>query len=44
MRFEVLNPKCALIRFVVNEEDIFGELNQIGQATYPVRSPQLSFY
>ncbi|KAK8405210.1 hypothetical protein O3P69_001643 [Scylla paramamosain] len=36
MRFSVSNPDCALIRFVVNDEDIFGEPNQIGQATYPV--------
>lgn len=37
MCFDVVNPECALIRFVVNDVDIFGELNQIGQATYPVR-------
>ncbi|KAG0728579.1 1-phosphatidylinositol 4,5-bisphosphate phosphodiesterase gamma-1 [Chionoecetes opilio] len=37
MRFSVLNADCALIRFVVNDEDIFGEPNQIvGQATFPV--------
>lgn len=36
MRFEVSYPECALIRFVVNEEDSFGEPKLICQATYPV--------
>ncbi|ROT84767.1 putative 1-phosphatidylinositol 4,5-bisphosphate phosphodiesterase gamma-1 isoform X1 [Penaeus vannamei] len=27
--------QCALIRFVLYDEDMFGEPNQIGQATYP---------
>ncbi|XP_042869568.1 1-phosphatidylinositol 4,5-bisphosphate phosphodiesterase gamma-1-like [Penaeus japonicus] len=36
LMFSVHNPECALIRFVVYDEDMFGEPNQIGQATYPV--------
>lgn len=36
MHFDVMNPECSLIRFVVNDVDNFGDLNQIGQATYPV--------
>ncbi|XP_034945841.1 1-phosphatidylinositol 4,5-bisphosphate phosphodiesterase gamma-1 [Chelonus insularis] len=35
--FEVANPSFALIRFVVQDEDVFGDCNFIGQATYPVR-------
>ncbi|KAG7210373.1 hypothetical protein KM043_011907 [Ampulex compressa] len=34
---EILNPYFALIRFVVQDEDMFGDSNFIGQATYPVR-------
>ncbi|XP_075229352.1 small wing phospholipase C gamma 1 isoform X2 [Lycorma delicatula] len=34
--FEVLNPQLALLRFVVQDEDMFGDSNFIGQATYPV--------
>ncbi|KAK7080358.1 Phospholipase C, gamma 2, partial [Halocaridina rubra] len=36
LTFTVLNPECAIIRFVVLDEDMFVEHNQIGQATYPV--------
>ncbi|ROT84771.1 putative 1-phosphatidylinositol 4,5-bisphosphate phosphodiesterase gamma-1 isoform X1 [Penaeus vannamei] len=36
LMFSVHNPECALIRFVLYDEDMFGEPNQIGQATYPV--------
>lgn len=35
--FEVANPAFALIRFLVQDVDVFGEKNFIGQATYPVR-------
>ncbi|XP_068621272.1 1-phosphatidylinositol 4,5-bisphosphate phosphodiesterase gamma-1 [Battus philenor] len=35
--FEVANPDLALIRFVVQDEDIFGDPNFIGQATYPFK-------
>lgn len=34
--FTVYRPECALLRFVVYDEDMFKEYNQIGQATYPV--------
>lgn len=34
--FDVLNPELALLRFVVQDEDMFGDSNFIGQATYPV--------
>ncbi|XP_018565095.1 1-phosphatidylinositol 4,5-bisphosphate phosphodiesterase gamma-1-like [Anoplophora glabripennis] len=33
--FEVANPHFALLRFLV-QDDVFGEPNFIGQATYPV--------
>lgn len=35
--FEVFCPELALIRFVVQDEDMFGEPNFIAQATYPIR-------
>lgn len=34
--FEIMNPAVAFIRFVVNDEDMFGDSNFIGQGTYPV--------
>ncbi|XP_066257802.1 1-phosphatidylinositol 4,5-bisphosphate phosphodiesterase gamma-1 [Euwallacea similis] len=34
--FTVYNPHFALLRFVVQSEDVFGEPNFIGQATYPL--------
>lgn len=34
--FEVKFSDIALIRFVVQDEDMFGDTNFIGQATYPV--------
>lgn len=34
--FEVANPHFALLRFVVQDEDMFAEPNFIGQATYPL--------
>ncbi|KAJ8922161.1 hypothetical protein NQ315_004096 [Exocentrus adspersus] len=34
--FEVANPYFALLRFLVQDEDVFGEPNFIGQATYPI--------
>lgn len=34
--FDVANPCFALLRFAVHDEDMFGEPNLIGQATYPV--------
>ncbi|CAB0038593.1 unnamed protein product [Trichogramma brassicae] len=35
--FLVYNPYLAMIRFVVQDEDMFGDSDFIGQATYPVR-------
>ncbi|PSN29961.1 1-phosphatidylinositol 4 [Blattella germanica] len=34
--FDVFNPSFALLRFVIQDEDMFGDSNFIGQATYPV--------
>uniref|UniRef100_A0A1Y1KG69 1-phosphatidylinositol 4,5-bisphosphate phosphodiesterase gamma n=1 Tax=Photinus pyralis TaxID=7054 RepID=A0A1Y1KG69_PHOPY len=34
--FDVCNPDFALLRFLVQDEDVFGDPNFIGQATYPV--------
>ncbi|KAJ8937421.1 hypothetical protein NQ318_007880 [Aromia moschata] len=36
--FVVANPHFALLRFVVQDEDVFGEPNFIGQATYPAET------
>ncbi|XP_014241973.1 1-phosphatidylinositol 4,5-bisphosphate phosphodiesterase gamma-1 isoform X2 [Cimex lectularius] len=33
--FEVINPRLAMLRFSVEDEDMFGDPNFIGQATYP---------
>ncbi|XP_013179186.1 PREDICTED: 1-phosphatidylinositol 4,5-bisphosphate phosphodiesterase gamma-1 isoform X2 [Papilio xuthus] len=35
--FDVANPDLALIRFLIQDEDIFGDPNFIGQATYPLK-------
>lgn len=34
--FDVINPHFALLRFVIQDEDMFGDSNSIGQATYAV--------
>ncbi|KAG8331176.1 hypothetical protein J6590_046501 [Homalodisca vitripennis] len=34
--FDIINPHLALLRFQVQDEDMFGDSNFIGQATYPV--------
>ncbi|XP_011505251.1 PREDICTED: 1-phosphatidylinositol 4,5-bisphosphate phosphodiesterase gamma-1 [Ceratosolen solmsi marchali] len=34
--FQVTNPNLAFLRFVVLDEDMFGDSNFIGQATYPI--------
>ncbi|XP_030750382.1 1-phosphatidylinositol 4,5-bisphosphate phosphodiesterase gamma-1 isoform X2 [Sitophilus oryzae] len=34
--FTVYNPHFALLRFSVQDEDVFGDSNFIGQATYPI--------
>lgn len=41
---DILNPELALLRFVVQDEDMFGDSNFIGQATYPVRRNKNLFY
>ena len=41
--FEVFNPELALIRFVAQDEDVFGDPNFIGQATFPVISLRPGF-
>jgi len=40
MTFEadIVNPPLALVRFVVYDEDMFGEPNFIGHATLPMGS------
>ncbi|KAL4234227.1 phospholipase C [Mactra antiquata] len=35
--FDIVCPDLALIRFVVQNEDVFGDPNFLGQATYPVK-------
>ena len=35
--FDIVCPDVALIRFVVCDEDVFGDPNVLGQATYPVK-------
>ncbi|XP_025416925.1 1-phosphatidylinositol 4,5-bisphosphate phosphodiesterase gamma-1 isoform X2 [Sipha flava] len=36
--FRIQNPALTFIRFVVNDEDMFGDANFIGQNTYPIIS------
>ena len=35
--FDIRCPELALIRFVVQDEDVFGDPDFLGQATYPVK-------
>ncbi|XP_063989882.1 1-phosphatidylinositol 4,5-bisphosphate phosphodiesterase gamma-1 [Diachasmimorpha longicaudata] len=35
--FDVVNPNFAMLRFLVQDEDVFGDCNFLGQATYPVQ-------
>lgn len=37
-QFIVSNPDIALIRFLVQDEDVFGDPNFLGQAVYPIKS------
>ena len=37
-QFIVSNPDIALIRFVTQDEDVFGDPNFLGQAVYPITS------
>lgn len=41
--FVIANPDFALLRFLVQDEDVFGEPNFIGQATYPVSKLKFQF-
>lgn len=34
--FDVHNPDMAFIRFVIQDEDMFGDPNFVAQATYPL--------
>ena len=34
--FDIVNPDLALLRFAVQDEDVFGDPNFIGQAVYPL--------
>ena len=36
-KLRILNPEMALIRFSIYDEDMFGDPNFIGHATYPVK-------
>lgn len=36
--FRVMNPYFAMLRFEVQDEDMFGEPNFIGQAVYPINA------
>ena len=45
--FDILNPEVACIRFIVQDEDMFGDPNFLGQATYPVtclKTGELNFF
>jgi phosphatidylinositol phospholipase C gamma-1 len=42
--FDILNPEVALIRFVVQDEDMFGDPNFLGQATFPVTAIKTGGY
>lgn len=35
--FDIINPDVAMLRFVVQDEDMFGDPNFLGQASFPVR-------
>lgn len=39
--FEIANPYFALLRFMVQDEDMFGDSNFIGQASYPVSKTKI---
>lgn len=41
LEFEVKNPHFALLRFEIQDEDMFGEPNFIGQAIYTVSSEKV---
>lgn len=41
---DVINPPLAYLRFVVNDEDMFGEPNFIGHAIFPMNSLKTGRY
>ena len=41
--FEIFNPELALIRFVAQDEDVFGDPNFIGTASFPITSLRSGF-
>jgi phosphatidylinositol phospholipase C gamma-1 len=41
--FDIEYPDLAFVRFVVNEEDSFGDPNFLAQATYPVKCLRLGY-
>ena len=41
---DVINPPLAYLRFVVNDEDMFGEPNFIGHAIFPMCSLKTGTY
>ncbi|XP_071822304.1 1-phosphatidylinositol 4,5-bisphosphate phosphodiesterase gamma-1-like isoform X2 [Apostichopus japonicus] len=41
--FDVLNPELAFLRFVVHDEDMFGDPNFLGQATFPLQCIRTGF-
>ena len=41
--FQIINPDMALLRFVAQDEDVFGDPNFIGQAVFPVSSIKPGF-
>ena len=41
---DVINPALAYLRFVVNDEDMFGEPNFIGHAIFPMNSLKTGMY
>ena len=41
---DVINPPLAYLRFVVNDEDMFGEPNFIGHAIFPMCSLKTGMY
>lgn len=43
MLVEISNPEMALIRFCVQDLDMFGDDNFLGQATYPVKCLKTGF-
>lgn len=43
VEFDVSCPQLAFLRFVVQDEDVFGDPNFMGQETYHVSVPSLNY-